>query len=95
MWTIMWKQRTWPVGVIALLAVLACWVALKPLGRTQPAVTPMKMRQSEPEADFVYEQQESVGWVFGRMIGFQGADKPLLPRQAPPLAPQPGPSFPR
>jgi len=30
----------------------------------------------------IYQQQEGVGWVFGRVIGFQGADKPLLPRQA-------------
>ena len=26
------------------------------------------------------EQTQPVGWVFGRLIGFPGADKPLIPR---------------
>lgn len=31
------------------------------------------------------KRAESVGWVFGRMIGFKGADRPMMPRR--PLAP--------
>lgn len=95
MWAIIGKHRAWPVGVVVLLAVLACWITRKSPDQRQPAVAPMNRRPSEAEVDFVYEQQESVGWVFGRMMGFQGADKPLLPRHVPPLAPRPGPSFPR
>jgi hypothetical protein len=26
------------------------------------------------------EQTQPVGWVFGRLIGFPGADKPLMPQ---------------
>jgi len=26
------------------------------------------------------EQTQAVGWVFGRLIGFPGADKPLMPQ---------------
>ena len=94
MWEIVWNRHVRRVGVIGLLAMLAYWVAQKEPERVQPAVSPSNVRQNELEGDFVYEQQESVGWVFGRMIGFQGADKPLLPRQSPPFAPLPGPSLP-
>lgn len=89
------KQRAWPVGAIVLLAVLACWVAKRPPERKQPGVAPSNVRRSGLDVDLVYQQREPVGWVFGRMIGFPGADKPLLPRQVPPLAPPPRPSSPR
>jgi hypothetical protein len=40
----------------------------------------------EFDANTIHAKQELVGWVFGRVIGFPGADKPMLPGQSfPPM----------
>jgi hypothetical protein len=54
---------------------------------TEAAAT-TKQGGTESDVNLIYENHEPVGWVFGRVVGFEGADKPLLPRQTLP-APNP------
>jgi hypothetical protein len=68
------------LGMAACLTILAC-VHVRSL--TQPtgvAVAP-NSGGTESDINFIYETHEPVGWVFGRVVGFKGADKPLLPPQ--------------
>ncbi len=54
----------------------------RPRSDSVPAVHSANRVESEPPTHLVYDRKEPVGWVFGRVVGFEGADKPLLPRQA-------------
>ena len=76
------NRRIWLFGTIALLAVLAFGVSLQLSKPTRPTATPSGQQQKELEIDMIHQQTEPMGWVFGRVVGFEGADKPLLPRQS-------------
>lgn len=61
------------LGVL-LVAVLATWLWQRPDDPPQPrglsaaaAAEPLALQQA----------QEPVGWVFGRLVGFPGAERPL------------------
>jgi hypothetical protein len=61
-------------GVVACLGILL-GVATS---RTEVRETPNSLATGHDS--LTREQTQPVGWVFGRMIGFPGADKPLLPQ---------------
>ena len=61
-------------GVIAVLGILIGTAT----SRTAVRKTP-KFLATDHES-FPSEQTQAVGWVFGRLIGFPGADKPLMPQ---------------
>lgn len=76
------SQHIWILGVSIGLSVSACIVVWS-RSLLQPATitTTTQSAIEIDDASLIYQNQEPVGWVFGRVIGFQGADKPLLPRQ--------------
>ncbi len=61
-------------GVVVSLGILIGAVT------TRTAVRHAPKSPTKEHVSFPGEQTEPVGWVFGRMIGFPGADKPLLPQ---------------
>lgn len=68
------KTKWLSIGSIFIcLGLLLCVAVLKPVERdSSPAATVGRQTYCD-------EQTQPVGWVFGRVIGFPGADKPLLP----------------
>jgi len=94
---ILGNRRIWLFGSIAVLAVLACGVGLQSSAPNRPAETSTGLEHKELDIDMMHQRTEPVGWVFGRMVGFEGADKPLLPRRSfpGPLIGSPPPSVSR
>ncbi len=77
-------------GAAALLVVLCGTWAL----RTSASMTE-ETRVVDP-VSLPREQPQSIGWVFGRLVGIPGADKPLLTgsglgTRLPPIPPAPIP----
>ncbi len=59
-------------GAVTVLAIM-CGTAI--------SRTAVKEKSSASDhVSPVSEHTQPVGWVFGRLIGFPGADKPLLPQ---------------
>lgn len=70
------KQPWFVGGVVATLCVI---VAMKFFTWGEAAVIPSKeVKGRLAEAPENLTRQEPVGWVFGRMVGFPGADRPLM-----------------
>ncbi len=75
-------------GAVALLTVpCGTWVL-----RPSTSVT-QETRVANPRS-LPHEQPQSIGWVFGRLVGIPGADKPLmtgsgLGSRLPPIPPDP------
>lgn len=61
-------------GAVALLAIIVGTA----IPRTAVKETPQSL--ASDHVSLVSEQTQPVGWVFGRLIGFPGADKPLMPQ---------------
>jgi hypothetical protein len=61
-------------GVIAVLGILIGTATSRTVVRKTPRFLATE-HDSLPS-----EQTQAVGWVFGRLIGFPGADKPLMPQ---------------
>jgi hypothetical protein len=61
-------------GVIAVIGILIGSATSRKAVRNTPRFLTTE-HDSLPS-----EQTQAVGWVFGRLIGFPGADKPLLPQ---------------
>lgn len=70
------KQQWIVIGsVVAMLCVI---VAMKIFARAETTTNPKKEGTGRlAEAPEHLTRQEPVGWVFGRMVGFPGADRPL------------------
>lgn len=77
-----WLKRI--VGISLLGALLAYHLAGQSSDENPPSAVETGERWGPSESDLIHARREPVGWVFGRVMGFQGADKPLLPRQTPP-----------
>lgn len=65
------KWRLVGSAVVLLAITGGVWAGRSSVGKTRqlPAASP----ERPP-----YQQPQSVGWVFGRLMGFPGADKPLM-----------------
>lgn len=61
-------------GAVTLLAIMVGTA----IPRTAVKETPQSL--ASDHVSLVSEQTQPVGWVFGRLIGFPGADRPLLPQ---------------
>lgn len=80
------RRCGWLIGVSVCAAAFACGFVVRSLLLPQePAVTAEPF-STDADVDLIYKHHEPVGWVFGRVVGFQGADKPMLPRRSfPPM----------
>ncbi len=81
----MQKQRrrshlVWSLFAFAVILGIAA-VARVPSGPTATTTNRDATPFTDPQ---IYQRHEPVGWVFGRIVGFQGADKPFLPRHSMP-----------
>lgn len=76
------KLRNWVAGS-AMLAAMAWGVSewQRSAGKSSRSV-PVGV-DSPQEATAPPEEQKPVGWVFGRMMGFPGADRPLTTTTGP------------
>lgn len=80
------RRYGWLIGVAVCAAVLACGFAVRSLLSPQRAAVTVEPFSTEADMNLIYSHQEPVGWVFGRVVGFDGADKPMLPRRSfPPM----------
>lgn len=72
------RRYRWGTSLLACLFVAVC--AFAGWSLVMPQRTPVTERPqglvSDPNA--IDTKHEPVGWVFGRVVGFEGADKPLL-----------------
>ncbi len=76
----------WLIGVAACASVYAFGFAVRSLLLPQETAVTAEPFSTDADVDLIYSQHEPVGWVFGRVIGFQGADKPMLPQRSyPPM----------
>ena len=64
----------WFGGVVACLGILLGIVT------SQTELNETRKSLATDQVALPGEQAQPVGWVFGRMIGFPGADKPLMPQ---------------
>jgi hypothetical protein len=76
------RRTVWSVSTAACLTIPVC-VILVQMRTYSVATAPVATDPDHSESDLslIYEKREPVGWVFGRVVGFEGADKPLLPRR--------------
>ena len=67
------KRRTWYLLIVMI--VLGAFAAkFAPEGRSLHDRSGVEVRGDIPSRP---EHQEPIGWVFGRLIGFPGADRPM------------------
>jgi hypothetical protein len=76
------------VLIVAIVAVLGLAVVWKVASRTSLAV-PIASSVAAPAASDHprAEPPAAVGWVFGRVMGFPGADRPLMSGSYPAMPP--------
>lgn len=68
----MTSLKWWCLGMVTLLAgASAPWIM------SPSASNPSRTRALHPDR-LPHEQPQDVGWVFGRLVGVPGADKPLM-----------------
>lgn len=68
----MMSLKWWCLGMVTLLACASApWIM-----STSASKTP-RTREIVPDRQ-PHEQPQDVGWVFGRLVGVPGADKPLM-----------------
>ncbi len=79
-------MKTKRVLIGGAVTVLAFMVGTA-ISRTTVKQTPNSLASNHVSR--LSEQSRPVGWVFGRMIGFPGADKPLLPQSGSMFVQQP------
>ena len=70
---------------VLLVVSLTQWSAIDETAMDSDTARGDTVGQYDTE-DLPKREQQSAGWVFGRVIGFPGADRPTLARQ-PPLIP--------
>jgi hypothetical protein len=64
------------VAIAMMVAGLLISVLL--LNRNSAAPVRPNLAESVSHESSAVEQSQAVGWVFGRLMGYPGADKPLL-----------------
>lgn len=73
------RQFRSALWLLAITAWMLCnWNLSVPLQTSEPARQATELLT--PAAVFPPKEQQSAGWVFGRLIGFPGADRPALGR---------------
>ena len=63
-------------GAVPLLLVVAL-ISFKSVKKKRGVAPSFPAARRSPEIPDNLTRQEPVGWVFGRMVGFPGADRPL------------------
>lgn len=76
------NRYRWRRSVTSCVVLAVCGFAVRSLVLPQPAAVTAKPFISESNPNTIYVKQEPVGWVFGRVVGFKGADKPMMPHQS-------------
>lgn len=76
------QSNGWLVGVAVGFLILTGVLIDRSLYSSVPKVLPESLSGDAPDPSLVFQDEEPVGWVFGRVVGFQGADKPFLPNQS-------------
>lgn len=80
-------------GAVLLIAIAATATGWRHAARNdrQPASTRVA---APPDAPAGFRERQSAGWVFGRLMGFPGAEHPLTSTVGP-AGPPPAPPSPR
>ncbi|QDS93907.1 hypothetical protein FF011L_26840 [Roseimaritima multifibrata] len=78
------QRYGWRSVGVACLVVFAGGLGVRSLLSNQEPTVMTKPVSTDADVDQIYTNHEPVGWVFGRVVGFQGADKPMLPHRSRP-----------
>jgi len=74
------RQYRWRRGLTFCVVVAICAFAVRSRVVSQSGAITAKPNAADLDGNTIYTKQEPVGWVFGRVVGFEGADKPMLRR---------------
>ncbi|MCA9061743.1 MAG: hypothetical protein KDA96_01710 [Planctomycetaceae bacterium] len=79
------RKRTWVlISAVLLLSTAGGFLRFRNRDQTvqpQQFVTETHKRNLSADVPQELRRREDVGWVFGRLVGIPGADRPLMPQR--------------